>query len=87
MSGKPYPEGVAEVLKLLEQLDALGKEQDELRPKVKRFEEVRTEIAVADGRLKELLESMDLREQGNAGFGSRMGWFLHTMFRLMRKAP
>lgn len=84
MSGKPYPEGVVKVAKLLERHEALSAEIEVLRPKVQRFGEARTELSAVDNQLREALQYMDLETQGNSGFGGRMGWFLLAMRRIAR---
>lgn len=84
MSGKPYPETVAEVVSLVEKLDVLSKEHIELKPKWQRFTEVEAQIREHGLRLQRLLSDMDLEAQGNHGFGSRMGYFIMEMYRILR---
>lgn len=85
MSGRPFLEGVAEATRLLEQAEVLAAELTELRAKVERLKEAQRELNDVDDRLRTLLETMDLEQQGHSGFGARMGWFLMTMRRLMRE--
>lgn len=85
MSGKPYPEGVSEVMKALARLDELNVAIDALHPAavkacadLKAAQEEHTKL---DRSVQDALDSMDLQSQGNMGFGGRMGWFLAEMRR------
>jgi hypothetical protein len=81
MSSKPYPEGVTEVVKLLDEVEALNAEEEVLRPMVERFKEVQTRIETLRRQLPELLRSMDLEATEHFGWEGRMSWFLAEMRR------
>jgi hypothetical protein len=81
MSSKPYPGGVAEVVKLLTEVDALDAEAATLRPHARRLSEVESQAETLRRRLPELLRSMDVESPGNYGWERRMGWFLAEMRR------
>lgn len=81
MSSLPHPEGVAEVVKLLSEVDALDAEAERLRPMAARLKEVQEQSEQLHRRLPELLRSMDVEEPGNFGWERRMGWFLAEMRR------
>ena len=81
MSSKPYPGGVAEVVKLLSEVDALDAEAKRLRPAAQRLKEVEAQSETLRRRLPELLRSMDVESPGNFGWEGRMGWFLAEMRR------
>jgi uncharacterized protein YoxC len=80
MSGKPYPEGVAKVVELLDQQASVVLRIAELAPTVKQLtDELNAAVATRNSlsvAISDLLASMDLSSQGNYGFGGRMGWFL-----------
>lgn len=81
MSGKPYPAGVTEAVKLMTRAEALVKEIQELQPKAKRLEQAELEYGVSQQELKKLLESMDLTSSGHYGYMERLSWFLQEMKR------
>lgn len=88
MSSLPHPEGVAEIIQLLGQVEALEAEEMELRPKVQAFAgrllAVEEKLGEARRRLPELLQAMDVDSPGNFGWEKRMGWFLAEMRRQLR---
>ncbi len=81
MSSKPHPEGVAEVIKLLTEVDALNAEAANLRSMAARLKEVEARVETLRRRLPELLRKMDVESPGNFGWESRMEWFLAEMRR------
>jgi hypothetical protein len=81
MSGKPYPEGVTEVLAALERSSALQDRIAELSPLVAELSAAKAENEALASKVADLLGKMDLESQGNYGFGGRMGWFVAEMRR------
>lgn len=81
MSGKPYPEGVSKIVKALSRCDELLVEIRELEQAEAHLQAAREEYETLSREIRLLLDSMDLQEQGNYGFGGRMGWFLAEMRR------
>ncbi len=85
MSSKPHPEGVAEVVKLMRNVEVLQAEARELRPKVERLKEVERLIEEDCAKLEPLMRSMDVESPGNWGWSSRFGWFLAEFRRQIIK--
>ena len=81
MSGKPYPEGVSEVIKALARCDELLVVIRELESTVARLDHAKNEYEKLSREICIALQRMDLESQGNCGFGGRMGWFLSEMRR------
>lgn len=80
MSGKPSPEGVQLFRVLLKTMSIASKLQDNLMKEISnRKEELETaSISYQGARVKlfELMEKMDISENGNFGYEGRMSWFL-----------
>ncbi len=89
MSGKPYPEGVTKVMADLSRIDTLNVMIEDLQPKAVKYcedlKKAREELAKITQEVETSLDKMDLRSQGNWGFGGRMGWFLAEMRRQITK--
>jgi DNA repair ATPase RecN len=81
MSGKPYPEGVTQVIRHLERIEQLNDRISELAPLVVELKNARAEIEAVSEELGSMLSKMDVESQGNYGFEGRMGWFLSEMRR------
>jgi hypothetical protein len=81
VSGKPYPEGVTQVVKALARCDELAGIIRELESTAKKLQVARDEYTKLSNEIRTAVESMDLEYTGNAGFGGRMGWFLAEMRR------
>lgn len=81
MSTNPHPEGVADVVAMLRDIELLEVEVAELRPKAKRLVEAEKQIAEERTKLAERLRAMDLESPGNYGWEGRMGWFVAEMRR------
>lgn len=81
MSGKPYPEGVAKVIELLDVIETLGAEMESLRRSAKRLEVVIDQRTTLIAEYGQLMRNMDVDSSGNYGFAGRAGWFLSEMRR------
>jgi len=84
MSGKPYPEGVAEAIKLLDLIMKLDAEQVDLQHRIdshtSRLKNVIDDRAGTWREYQKLMQSIDV-VQGNTGFDQRALWFLAEMRR------
>jgi len=89
MSGKPNPEGVAQVVALLDRCAACDEEIDELQERIARdTARVRTLTGNRDGAWAEhlaLMRQMDVDSPGNTGFERRAAWFLVEMRRQIKE--
>jgi len=81
LSGKPYPEGVTEIVAALARCEELRETIDKLEPMVEKLKDARAEYQELSEKISKKLDAMDLQAQGNFGFGGRMGWFLAEMRR------
>lgn len=86
LSGKPYPEGVARAVELLDKIATLNAEIAGLQAAVERLKAAKDEHALWAGELRKLLEDMDLTSEGNYGYIGRLSWFLAEMRRQTRSA-
>ena len=80
MSGKPYPEGVKQVIAAIARYEVLSAKVIVLAPRVdeltKELVALQQERSKLSTFVEQSLDKMDLSAQGNAGFGGRMGWFI-----------
>lgn len=85
MSGKPYPEGVSETIKLMDSISKLDSELQSSRKIVKdlltREKEIETELNSLNRKYEEIMRAMDLVSEGNFGFPQRARWFLAELRR------
>jgi len=85
VSGKPYPEGVSEAVKILTELDAQGRRISQLTQQIStastELSTLRDGANANEKRLNELLSGMDLISRGNYGHEARRDWFLLEFFR------
>lgn len=79
MSGAPWPEGVEQVVDLLERISTLGKQSSDLEAQIARGKELREEQHAAYEEVQRLISKMDLAYAGNRGFEVRMTMFLMLM--------
>lgn len=88
MSGRPYPEGVAEVIENLETIAKLESEIEELEPRVRadvaRLKVVRDALAETMRLVESRLEKMDVTRTGNFGWPGRFGWLLGEFMRQIK---
>lgn len=81
MSGKPNPEGVETVIRLLDEIAELDAEIAELKPKADRLRSAEVARSNVQTSLANALKGMDLESRGNHGFEARLAWFLSEMRR------
>lgn len=81
MSGKPSPEGVTELRRLLARQRDLSSEIQKLRRDVQRLKELEEEHAHNDGSIAANLRFMDVDSLGNYGGIGRLTWFLDELDR------
>lgn len=84
VSGKPSPVGARRALSLIDEIAANNAVIEEHRASVAILRTAEDQRGRLQSELSELLRSMDVESEGNAGYGSRTGWLLAEMIRLAR---
>lgn len=89
MSGKPYTEGVTELLSFVEakveaetEIVRLQKQLAAVQVSLKTMEDC---LKASRAKIAEKLTEMDLKSQGNTGWEYRFDWFLGELFRQMKE--
>jgi hypothetical protein len=91
VSGRPDEDGAAEVVGMLDAIDALDGEIarheraiEAMRPTYERLAAAKEERRAIDKRLRDKLDAMDCDQRGNYGWSSRFAWLLGAVVRRAR---
>lgn len=79
MSSKPSVEGVAELRKLILRRREILDEVADLQAKVKRIKDLEHEHSAVYQAILDMLENMDCKSTGNAGWEGRFFWMLDQL--------
>jgi hypothetical protein len=85
MSGKPSPQGVAELWELIAAASALSNEVATLNSTIlvasTRLRDASEEYTDTHRKIRDKMQQMDIASDGNAGWEGRLAWFLAQFYR------